>query len=314
MLPFQSISIQDKEYIESYTSNINSFFCDHSFVDIFMWKDSYQTKFCIKDDFLFFLTKPYPFKMPIYTMPIGNGNIQKAISLIQADASERNIPFYITCISLAQKKILENTYGKQFTFQELTDSADYIYRSDDLIHLRGNRFHKKKNLVNRFMKIYENRWRYEPITERNLSDVMQYTEEWYFNKNNELVEPLIKSEEHAVLNALKNFGELNILGGLLRLDNDIIAFSLGSKSKKDIMIIQVEKANPKIIGAYQMINQQFAIANCQDVLWINREEDLGIEGLRKSKLSYHPAFFGIKYLAKHISVVNENIYSIRNFN
>lgn len=296
MLPFKPITLQDQPEIEFYMKRESSYFCDYCFADVFMWKDQFQTQFVIQDHLLFMKVKTSD-QTPMYIAPIGTGDFISSITEAAEDAKESGIPFMMACLSEKQKKAMETSFSDQFVFQELRDLEDYIYRSHDLITLSGNKFHSKKNHVNHFMKQYQNRWKYEAIRASNMKETMSYYEKWRV-QNHEKEQILLMGEDRAIRNAFENFETLHLCGGLLRLDGHIIAFTIGTQATEDMFVIQVEKADPCIPGAYQMINQQFAIANCQHVSWINREEDLGIEGLRKAKLSYHPAFLGIKYMAK----------------
>lgn len=297
MLAFKPITIQAKSELEPYLDRANSYFCDYCFADIYMWKDFFETMYCIEDNTLFLIFKSTSDQTLTYAMPVGYKYIECAISLIREDAKERNIPICISCITEEQMEELKSVYPNDFAFEQLRDFSDYIYRSADLIDLTGNKFHKKKNLINRFKKDHKNNWIYEDITAENIHEIWAFYESWFLD-NNERESPFLIGERQAIRLALDHFGALNLHGGLIRLNSQVIAFSLGTKSTEDVFVIQIEKANPNIIGSYQMINQQFALANCQNSMWINREEDLGIMGLRKAKLSYHPAFLSMKYLAK----------------
>lgn len=298
MLAFKPVTIQDKSRLEAYLRRTDSYFCDFCFTDIFLWKDFYETFYCIEDDTLFLFYKSFQDKKPCYVMPSGFSKLEKAISMIKEDAKERQIQPIITCLTSEQAKEIEKAYPNVFIVEELRDSADYLYNSTDLINLKGNKYHKKKNLINRFKKTFDNDWRYENMTSKHIDEIWSFYEVW-FQKNGEVEESsFLNGEKHAIRIALNHFNELDLQGGLLRLKEQIIAFSIGSKSTEDMFIILIEKADSNVTGAYQMINQQFARANCYNVKWINREEDLGITGLRKAKLSYHPSFIAMKYRAQ----------------
>lgn len=299
MLDFKPIHIREQNKINHYLKQTGSYICDHSFVDIFLWKDIYNTEFSIKDDFLFMKVKPLPHNLHMYIFPIGIGNLRAAIEELYKDAKGREIPFIMTAIREEEKEKLEKIYPNKFSFTILRDKADYVYESFDLINLRGNKFHNKKNHINYFTRVYENSWNYEEICAENIKEVKQFCQNWFnYHKDDN---GYFEEEKKALKNAFDYFSPLNLRGGLLRLDDKIVAFSLGSLSKKDMFIVHFEKADSNIKGSYQIINQQFSKHHCQHVKWINREEDLGIEGLRKAKLSYHPAFLVYKYMA----VLNE---------
>ncbi len=297
ILLFKNITIDDKEIIEKYTKQNNYFLCEHCFTDIFIWRYNYSTKYCIQDDFLFIKMKTHEDKKEMYLAPIGSGDLKKAIELIIEDSKQRNIPFIMISISEEIKIKIEEIMPEVFDFEENRDNADYIYLAEDLINLKGKKFHSKRNFINRFKQTYENRWIFEDITEDNAHEVFNYQLKWYeenrgIGDNNSLF-----SETSAIAQALKNFKALELKGGLLRLDGNIIAFTLASRSAYDMFTVQIEKAEHSINGAYQIINNEFAKKNFEGVKYVDREEDLGIEGLRKAKLSYNPVLMGVNYNA-----------------
>lgn len=296
MLPFKPITFQDQTIIEHYLKQSHSHSSDYCFVDAFIWKDQFEIEFCVKKDFLFMKMRSYIDNTPVYGAPAGTGNIADAISCILEDAKERHIPLVMTSVSPDRKTEIETLFPNCFAFNEMRDSEDYIYRSVDLIHLSGRRYHGQKNHINHFLKEYNGRWRYVGMDAGNMKDATAFHSQWLCQHNRQ-DEPFLQGEDHALCCALEHFQALNLCGGLLYLDRSVIGFSIGMQNTKDMFIIQIEKADRSIPGSYQMINQQFARANCQNVIWINREEDLGIEGLRKAKLSYHPAFMDVKYMA-----------------
>ena len=185
----------------------------------------------------------------------------------------------------------------KFTFSHNNeDGDDYIYLAEKLRTLSGKKLQSKRNLVNRFKTAYEGRWNYEDMTRENIKDAFAFHIHWC-NLNGCARERDFEGETCAIVQALHNFDYLNLRGGLLRLDGEVIAFTFGCKATPDMFVVQIEKADHTIQGAYQMINQQFVQRNCNDVEYVNREEDLGLEGLRKAKKSYYPAMRGVKYVA-----------------
>ncbi len=294
MLNFKPIKISDKKDFDKIVRPLNSLICSHSFTDLFIWKHNYNTEICFKDNFVFI--KQNSDKKTIYTFPLGTGDYISAIKLIKEDANKNNTPLYIAGINEEQNKILSEIMPNEFEIVDRRDSEDYIYNSEDLISLSGKKFHSKRNFINRFKNTYKDRWSYEPITKKNIREVFYYHLSWCsLNLNNENEE--IFNETCAISIALKNFDELELTGGLLRIDNIIIGFTLGSKAHEKMFIVHIEKADFDVTGSYQMINNQFAINNLKDIELVNREEDLGKEGLRKAKLSYNPIIMGKSLLA-----------------
>lgn len=296
MLSFKKIEITDKEKIEQYTKQKNYFMCEHCFADLFIWRNHYNTQFCIQDGFLFIKMQSVPDNTHMYLAPIGSGDLKAAIELIENDAKEKNIDFIMISVPEELKETIEEFFPDKFTFNEERDNADYIYLAEDLISLKGKKLHAKRNYINRFKNTYDGLWEYENLTCENAREMFNYQLKWCeLNECNE--QDSFLGETCAIAQALNNFKELELRGGLLRLNNEIIAFTLGSKSHDDMFVVHIEKADYTIPGAYQMINQQFVQQNCNDVMYVDREEDLGIEGLRKAKLSYYPHKLGVNFSA-----------------
>lgn len=296
MLAFRKITIEDKAEIEQYTALISTYLCEHCFVDLYIWKDHYDTEICFENGFLFVRCKSFPDEIPLYLAPIGQGDLRAAVALLQQDAAERGVPFLMTAISEGMLPIYQETFNAEFDFVTSENSADYIYLSEKLQTLSGKKLQSKRNLVNRFLADYEGRWCYVPISSNNTKDAYAFHLEWC-KKHGCRKNLSFMGETCAIKLALDHFSALNLCGGILLLDNQVIAFTLGCRAREDLYVVQIEKADSDISGAYQMINQQFVRANCTEVQYVNREEDLGIEGLRKAKKSYYPAFYGQKYTA-----------------
>ncbi len=295
-MDFKNIMIDDKEIIEKYTKQNNYFLCDHCFTDIFMWRYNYSTKYCIKDDFLFLKVKSHEDKQEMYLAPLGSGDLKKAVLSIMEYARKKGNSFIMLSIPEQIKERIEKDMPDTFIFEENRDNADYIYLAEDLINLKGKKFHSKRNFINRFKEVYDGRWRFEELTEENAKEVFKYQLKWY-EENRQTGDNSLFSEISAIAQALKNFKKLDLKGGLIRLDEKIIAFTIASKSHDNMYTIQIEKAEHSINGAYQLINNEFAKRYFNDIQYVDREEDLGIEGLRKAKLSYKPVFMGINYTA-----------------
>ncbi len=294
MLPFKKIDISDKKRYDEITRNINSMMCAHYFVDLFIWRVTYNTKICFEGDFVFI--KQRLESETVYTIPLGNGDLTQAIELLKQDAEERNVVFHLAAVNENQKNLLEAISPGQYEFNEERDSEDYIYLAENLMTLAGKKLHSKRNFINRFVSTYENSWSYENINEENLHEVFNFHLSWCALNENEENRDFF-GETCAISLALKNFEELGLKGGLIRIDGQVIAFTLGFRASEDLFIVNIEKADHTIAGAYQMINNQFAVHNFEGVKYVNREEDLGKEGLRRAKLSYYPEMLGQNFTA-----------------
>lgn len=172
------------------------------------------------------------------------------------------------------------------------DNSDYVYATKNMIRLSGNRYHTPKNHINRFSKHHV--WEYQPLTADLISECLRVQEEWCLSKNCSESHGLI-NEDRAINEALTHFGQLKYQGGVIRVGGKVEAFTLGELLNPETVVIHIEKANPDLPGLNPLIQQQFLLHTWSHIPWVNREQDLGIEGLRKSKMSYHPEFLVEKF-------------------
>lgn len=290
MLSFKSVELNDKEIIESYYNKENHFLCEYCFTDIFIWSKHYNTRYAIEDGFIYMLSED---ENCLYiTLPQGEGDFVSAVNKAVEYGESTGKNWIFVSIYEEQKEKLLSYFPDKFDIEEHRDNGDYVYLAEKLANLSGKKLHKKKNHVNRFYNEYENRWNYEPLGDENIKEFFSYQLDWCENDNEFLGELCAGSM------ALKNYKALGIVGGILRVDGKIVAVTLGSRSFEDTMIVHIEKADKSINGAYQVINQQFVLHECSEVKYVDREEDLGIEGLRKAKESYYPEFVTPCYVAR----------------
>ena len=210
------------------------------------------------------------------------------------DAAERGYPFRMRALSASTKEKVETLFPGRFEYVAVRDWADYIYTVRDLSELAGRKYQPKRNLISRFRS--NNEWAYENIDSGNIAECMAMNEEWC-RRNGCNDTRSLQMEAEAVTAMLAHFGELGLCGGLLRVQGKVIAYTVGEPLSDDTFIVHIEKAFTEFQGAYQMINQQFLVHHAAAFQYVNREDDAGDAGLRKAKLSYHPAFLQEKYIA-----------------
>jgi uncharacterized protein len=165
------------------------------------------------------------------------------------------------------------------------DNCDYLYLAEDLIALAGRKFDAKRNFISRFKANYD--YEYVPMTQATALECHEFAEQWCEDRSCQTVEGL-RRERCAVYQMLTHFDALGIRGGAIRVDGKIVAFSLGELLNPETLVVHVEKADSQYRGLYQLINNEFCIQEAQNVKYVNREQDMGIEGLRKAKESYQP--------------------------
>lgn len=285
---FKKAELEDKEIISHYLKHHTSRSCERTFVNVFLWSRKYPVTWAVVEDTLVFKSEDETHLS--YAFPAGSDeNIKKAIEVLKRYSEERRYPFSMYCVTPDNFEKLENWYPGRFQIEYDRDSADYVYESEKLATLSGKKLHGKRNHINKFKAVYEDRWSYEPVTMENVEECFQMALKWRCD-NGCNDDPEKNDEMCVTLNSLRLFEELELIGGVLRIDGEVVAFTLGEPVCSDTFVVHIEKAYADIQGAYPMINQQFVEHECMDYKYINREEDTGAEGLRKAKLSYRPAF------------------------
>ena len=189
-----------------------------------------------------------------------------------------------------------NLSPEKYLVEEEEDAKDYLYDGNALRTLAGRKLHKKKNHYNNFMKNYGERFSYRPLECSDHDAVIRFLDKWRGGKGEE-VESHLDREVDGIHDLLNHCSEISAQTGAIFIDGELEAFSVGSLNRRDNMaVIHIEKANPEIDGLYQAINKEFLCRAFPEAAIINREDDVGLEGLRKSKLSYYPSGFAKKFL------------------
>jgi hypothetical protein len=285
MLPFQPVTIDDKETLQFFFNKVAYGNCDFSFSNIFSWKRFYDTTYSVEGDYLYFRFQPAG-ALPGYLFPVGEGNLKNAIERIKQDADERATELRLYAITQKMFDLLEDVMPGQFIFEKDRDWYEYIYSSKDLITLVGKKYQAKRNHINKFKRTYQ--WEYLPITRDIIPDCLNLYERWCAENGGCNSAQSLIEERIATQRAFSNFERLGLIGGALRINGEILAYSFGQPLTKNTFGVHAEKSLYKIDGGFAMINREFAEHNCAAYTYINREEDLGIDSLRQSKMSYHP--------------------------
>jgi len=290
MLNFKKLTLQDMPWARDILYNSGNFGCEYTFGGAIVWSsyfDSFTARF---EDFIIY--RCIRTDHAGYSYPCGKGDIKKAFEEIFADAKALGKPPMIFGMTHELTGQLDSLFPDRFEFSPNENSLDYIYKTNDLAQLPGKKYHAKRNHVSAFLRSHQN-WGFEIIGRENIDECIEMLECWY--KEN-AGKANIEDEKKALFHGLSIYFEVGFSGGILRSDGQIIALTFGEPINDRIFDIHFEKALD-INGAYAMINQQFA-KNCLGAYeYINREEDLGIEGLRKAKLSYRPAILLEKFHA-----------------
>lgn len=297
MLDFKELQLSDREFMMEAFKASDYRGCEFTFANAFIWRNQYKTKFARVGDFCIMASESEG--NFTYTLPAGSGDIKEAVAAAIQDSRERGTKFRMRGIFPEQAELLKELFPDTFEFSTNRDECDYIYTVEKLTSLSGKKLHGKRNHIARFKD--NPNWAYEQLSEANMDDCLKMNAKWC-EIYSCLDDESLKHEMCAVKEAFKFYYELGLVGGLIRRDGEVVAYSIGEPLNSDTFVVHIEKAFADIQGAYPIINQQFVINNCQGFEYVNREEDLGDEGLRKAKLSYAPAII----LEKSVAALRED--------
>ncbi len=290
MLQFKKIEIDDIKTYKEFIENTTELSCDVTFINLLVWQCSYNNMIAVSDGLLFIKTGTG--EKESFRLPIGH-DLKKGVQMILEYCGDRSPAFYV-----AEGEALEEFkkyFGDEFELKELRDTFDYIYLRDNLAELSGKKYHSKRNHINNFSKKYE--WHYETITAQNIPDVKLCAKRWYEEKADKMDRHMI-CERDGIETILNNMETLGAKGGAIYVDGKVVAFTIGSAISDSVFNIHIEKALGDFAEGYTVINREFAKNELSQYKLINREEDMGIEGLRKAKLSYNPEILLKKYIIR----------------
>lgn len=285
MIDFQPLDPANKALYDKYLLNAGERGCQYSFVNLYLWG---RQKVAFLHDHIVFFSQFN--RRSVYLFPVGTGDKKAVLQTLMDDAKERGIPCRITGLTQEDRDTLESLFPGKFRYHFDRDSFDYVYSIDNLADLSGRKFQKKRNHLNKFRENCPDHV-LEPITEDNIQQVTQMVENWYALRLQENPHADFAMEQVAIKKALRQREELGLEGLILRQGEQILAMTMGSRLSSTTFDVHFEKALDICDGTYAAINNGFARylrEKHPDILWLNREEDMGLEGLRKAKLSYNP--------------------------
>ncbi len=285
MIPFTKLDLAQKERFDRYLRNAHRQSCEYSFANLFLWG---RKRVAEQDGFL--LIESQFDRRNVYIFPVGEGDLKAALDALIHDAAMRGIRCCLAALTEEECRLVEQLYPGKFHFYCDRDSYDYVYAIDDLADLKGRKFQKKRNHLNRFHQEHPDA-RIVPLDETNRAAAFHLAEQWYESRTAADPDSDYHLEHLALHRAFAFYAQLGMDGVVLMEQGKVLAFAMGSRLNADTFDIHFEKALDATDGAYGAINRGFACYLRQkypDIKWLNREDDLGIEGLRKAKLSYCP--------------------------
>ncbi len=298
MIDLKKVQIEDKKWMDPLIAAGNLSGCHQNFTNIFAWAENYYHRVAQVNNYL--VVKGANEQCPYYFYPAGSGELKPVLDIMRQDAADCGHDFVLVGLSPENITVVNHLFPECLEYENMRDSFDYVYLLENLADLSGRKYQAKRNHINRFVQ--NNDWSYELISPANLDECWKMNKEWcIIHECNE--DDLLAKEKCAVTRCFDHFQVLGLEGGLLRVSGRVIAFTMGERLNQDTYVIHIEKAFSDIHGAYQMINREFAAYvrdTYPEMIYVNREEDMGLDGLRKAKLSYHPAKMEEKYLGKFI--------------
>ncbi len=285
MLNFRDIKLEDKDKARELLSYSDFRGCEYTFGNNFIWSKPYKMQIAFYKDFYLAESDGE------YFYPAGRGDIKEVISLLKDCARERGENLRICSSPKGGMEYLKELYGDSVEIRSNADYFDYCYNREDLAYLIGKKYHSKRNFINRFM---QNKWSYEEISKENINDCYTVLDKWY-NENYDGGDSSMEDEVFASRQGLEHFKELDFTGGILKVEGEPVAFTFGERINSDSFDVHVEKGLNLYDGTYPMINREYVSRIPSDIKYINREEDMGEQNLKKAKQSYHPVFMEEKF-------------------
>lgn len=296
MISFKPVELADKATIERYIHPAECRNCDMSFANIYCWRAFHKTHWAVVDGFLVIRFLMDGKEQPGYMQPIGEGDFSHLLPLLAADARENfDQPLRLYGLCREGRRCITESECRDFAFDDDRALSDYIYLAEDLRTLAGRRYQPKRNHLNRFLNGYN--YRYEPLSPRHFDDCLKLEAAWRAARTSDTDSEAMRHEQQALKEAFDHWAELDLMGGVIYVDDQLAAFTYGSKINYDTFDCHIEKADTRYEGIFAAINKLFADHLPAEFTYINREEDMGLEGLRRSKLSYYPTLLWPKTTA-----------------
>ena len=299
-IPFHPLTLADRDWVQQRVYSTDCRNCDLNFMNLISWRFLYDTEVADYEGWLLFRFKADGHLA--YLAPVGTGDWRAILSEMIADAVSQGHPFLLMGVCENSLRRLDVAMPDYFYASADRAYTDYIYRRESLATLAGKKLQPKRNFANRFAKLYPD---YEvlPLTVELIPQCIELDAQWVDSKavETEAGRYTYEAERRSLLTAFEHWVELGGQGIVVRVEGQIVAFTYGAPINHDTFGVCMEKADTRYEGAFAIVNREFARRIPEQYIYLNREEDLGIEGLRRAKLSYQPEYLLQKYtvMTKH---------------
>ena len=284
-IDFRPITWRDRALYEEYFPDGVTRGCEFSFANVYLWG---RQNLAILDGHLVLFS--HFDRRSVYPYPVGTGDKRAVLDAIIADSQARGISCRLTGLSAQARQTVEQLYPDRFSFYCDEGTFDYVYDINDLADLPGKKYHAKRNHIARFYEACPDAVA-EPLDASNREAACAMALEWFARRETENPQGDYHLEKEAMEKAFRHFEDIDMVGLVLRRGEEILAITMGNRFGEDTVDVNFEKARTDIPGAYTAINQAFARylrEKYPEVRYLDREEDMGIEGLRRAKRSYYP--------------------------
>ena len=294
-LHFRNVELSDKTAIDAFLKHYPTRKLNYCFEVLYLWSEACEFQIDFFNNFL--LVKTFINCHHNFLYPLGSGDADEVIEMMIRYSEARRCPFRLFQISPHEKEELEKQFPGRFNFELSRNEMEYLYSTEKLIALPGKKLQHKRNHIHYFEQNYT--WSFEPITSSNLPECHAFNRKWFETQRSAGdFDETLESELFSIEKAFNEWKALNLDGALLRVDGEIVAYTMGCPLAGDTYLILFEKSLHSVRGASQQINRLFVSEYAKNYAYVNRAEDSGDEGLRQAKLSYYPDLLDEIYTAK----------------
>ena len=295
MIHFRPLTADDTDRIRRDAWNGDRRGCDLSVANLIGWQFLFNTQIAEVEGQLVF--RLHFFGDLAYIVPVIDIEVIKAL---MEDSASLGQPFLMSGVTAQMAEALETAMPDVFDVDQNRDYSDYVYFREKLVNLSGRKLQSKRNHINKFLSLYPH-YEYKPLTKDMIPDCLSLEKRWKAVQDDEEQADSQNMELRAMTRVFHRWDALGMIGGTIWVDGRLVAFTYGCPINHDTFDVCVEKADVAYEGAYTIINREFVRHLPEQYTYINREEDMGEEGLRKAKLSYHPDILQEKMMVREKS-------------
>lgn len=300
MLKFEELTLNHKAVVDDYFYRWGEGSCQHSFVSLYCMQEKYGDLICERDGFLFVLrSRRCTDSQCVCLLPMGDRNhLGEAVSHLLDFAHGRGQRLRLETITRSARDHLLALFPGRFTAEESRDYAEYIFTREKLAQLPGHELSSKRHDISTFFRDYGDRAEIAPLRPEEIGEVLAFQRRWLEEKQRGAEDVQLECEDAAIRRGLAHFGELQLRGITVRIGGELMGYAYGAPLSQDCFDVIIEKGDRSVPDVYRVLNRELVRLCCGDFAFINREEDVGVPGLRRAKLSYRPDILLEKFIVK----------------